>query len=220
MQFFKNSSYLNSSIFVFSRETPKMVFFKKLLPNRHVSGRTEGILYISMSDKYDFKQFDLNNPILSDEETRMLKTKCNMKLLTQEEIDHINNSFIFNDVNFRNTENNLFMDDDAENEIKKAYELEHYCKSLTSPYIRRQVHLEAINDGVSFNYHCTKNFNVLLQKLKMFYNDNKTFIDDNINKISNTIYWENLANAHSINYDHLENILHELLNKQPLPMNI
>ena len=68
MQLFKQSQYLNSSIFVFSRETAKTVFFERVLPVRHVYGRTEGILYTSMGDKYDFKRFDLNNPTVSNEE--------------------------------------------------------------------------------------------------------------------------------------------------------
>jgi hypothetical protein len=207
MEFFKQSQYLNSSIFVFSRETAKMVFFKRALPVRHVYGRTEGILYMSMGDKYDFKQFDLNNPTLSNEEVKMLKTKCTMKLLTSEEINKINNSIIFNDVNFRTTDDNLFTENDAEDKIKKSYKLEHYCRSLTTQYIHRQIQLEAENNGLSYNYCTTRQYNKYLEDLKQFYTTNKTFIDENITKIDKTISYQNL-----------ELDLNELLNKQPIPI--
>ena len=54
-----------------------------------------------MGDKYDFKQFDLTNPTLSIE------------------INKINNSIIFNDVNFRTTDDDLLTENDSEDKIKK-----------------------------------------------------------------------------------------------------
>ncbi len=66
-----------------------------------------------MSNRYDFKQFNLNIPIIS----KMLRSNCNMQLLKNEEIDEIINSIIFNDVNFRTTDDNLFTEDKAQHEI-------------------------------------------------------------------------------------------------------
>ena len=95
-------------IFTFFQDKLRRLYFffkKKLLPNRHISGRTEGILYMCMSERYDFQQFDLNSPIISNEEIKMLISKSSkMKLLTPEEIDKINNNMIINDVNFVNPE--------------------------------------------------------------------------------------------------------------------
>ena len=71
------------------------------MQNKHEHGLTDGVLYNSMGEKYDFKKYDLSNPIIGDDEIKKLKTNCTMKLLEQEEIDKINNSIIFNEVNFK-----------------------------------------------------------------------------------------------------------------------
>ncbi len=164
MQVYKQGNYQSSDTYIFSRQTAKTVFFKKLLPNRHISGRTEGILYMCMSERYDFKQFDLNSPIISNEEIKMLLSKSSkMKLLTPEEIDKVNNNMIINDVNFVNPENHLFIENGATDKIKKAYQLEYFTRSLTTQYMKTHLKFEA--EDPNRKSHCSKSFNEVLQKL-------------------------------------------------------
>ncbi len=204
MQFYRQGNHLSSDIYIFSRQTAKTVFFKKLLPNRHISGRTEGILYMCMSERYDFQQFDLNSPIISNEEIKMLISKSSkMKLLTPEEIDKVNNNMIINDVNFVNPENHLFIENDATDKIKKAYQLEYFTRSLTTQYMKTHLKFEA--EDPTRKSHCSKSFNEVLQRLKNYYNSNRTFIDNHIIQIAKTIQ-----------YNNLQNDLNELLNTQPV----
>ena len=126
------------------------------MPNKHEYGLTDGVLYNSMGEKYDFKKYVLNNPIIGHEEIKKLKTKCTMKLLTQEEINKINNSIIFNEVNFKPLEDNFLIEDHAQDKIDFCYRLENLCRSLTTQYIKHHIKVEAENNGVFSNYYCTK----------------------------------------------------------------
>ena len=70
MQFYKQNEYLSSPIYVYSPEIANAVCFKQVRPHKCIVGTTNGTLYNSIGKRYRFEQFDLNNPIISDRETK------------------------------------------------------------------------------------------------------------------------------------------------------
>lgn len=97
MQYYKTNPILSSRIFVISRETNKTVFFRRLKPYKELN-------------KYEMKYeyFDLDNPIIDTEsEYKLLKRTCQMIPLKPHEIDHINNSVIFDRDMFQPRENHF-----------------------------------------------------------------------------------------------------------------
>jgi hypothetical protein len=172
MKFFKSRNYLTSDIYVLPRETAKTLFFKTLKPNKEFSCSDGGILFMSMGDLYTYELFDLNQPIINNEEIKMLKTKCNFQPITTEEKETINNSFFINKSNIQNVENNnhMFLNDNYVSIIPKAFEVKRFVFSLTSNYLLNQLKREQESNGGNHNYYTTKIYNEVLQKFKTFYN--------------------------------------------------
>jgi hypothetical protein len=74
-----------------------------------------------MGETYDFEQFDSTNPIISDKETKSLKTKCTMEMLSENDIYKLNNKIAEKKHRFIDCDSNLFVEHDAENKIKNEF---------------------------------------------------------------------------------------------------
>ena len=98
MKYYKYDSVFSSTIFILSRKTSKVLFFRALKSNKE---------FIILGDKYEY--FDLNNPIINTDvsQYRLLKRKCQMTPLKPHEIDLINNSVIYHHCEYYPVENHI-----------------------------------------------------------------------------------------------------------------
>ena len=82
--------------------------------------------------------------------------------------------------------NNHFLSDNYISNIETSFKLYYFIKSLQSNYILHALKKEAETNGgehENLKYYTTKIFNQTLLKFKLFYNNNKSFIDNNLNEI-------------------------------------
>ncbi len=59
-----------------------------------------------MGELIEYEQFNLNEPIIGDDEIKILKSKCTMLPVTEDDTEIINNSFFINKYNRQDIINN------------------------------------------------------------------------------------------------------------------
>ena len=170
----------NNIIYKIVRETAKTLFYKRVKPSKEIR-LDNGVLFISM-ESITFKKYSLENITLEGEEQKILKSKFDQsKVIEESDIERL---FFENTRMIRITQYmsnyHLFLDDDSNDLLTKAYILKKFVYSLTTDYIKNQI--------FNRNDERIKNiYNQELNKFKLFYEQNTNLIINNLEKIIYTI---------------------------------
>jgi hypothetical protein len=171
------------NVYKITRETPKTIFYKNVLPNKSFKVPT-GIVYHFNYFGYDetLEYYNPDDLQLGEKEMKMLKTKFNpTKIISP---DELRNTFFNGSERVPITEelklNHAFFHDDNFKLLKETYEIRYFIYSLLCKHLHTVIRLDNDEDY-------KRTFNKLLQDFSLYLQTLDYSINDKIHLMASTL---------------------------------